>query len=162
MEENQSCLTTFFTLTDVDFEKHDSSNYDMSISSLNKKEVYEENCHVPTSISETKEIESKTSSLTKEIRDSSCEDLIIDHFITSPLVLGSSYSKESNEFISHLYSYDEHSKVSDNLLCSDFSVDRVTDINQFILEEETKSPIDLSFEDELFSEESSCNDLSYP
>ena len=140
-------------------------NYDMSISSLNEKEVYEENCHVlkdTTSISETKEIDSKTSSLAKEIRDSSCGDLIIDHFITSPLVLDSSYSKESNDFLPHLYSYDEHSKTSDNLLCSDFSVDRVTDITQFILEEEIKPPIDSSFEEELINEEFSCNDLSYP
>ena len=143
----------------MDFEEHDISNYDMSISSLKEKEVYEENCHVSTFISETKEIESKTSSLAEEIQDSSCGDLIIDHFISSPLVLDFSYSKESNDFLPHLYSYDEHSKTSDNLLCSDFSVDRVTDINQFILEEETKSPINLSFEDEPFSEESSCNDL---
>ena len=36
------------------------------------------------------------------------------------------------------------------------------DINQSILEEETKSPIDSSFEEELFSEESSCDNLSCP
>ena len=103
-----------------------------------------------------KKIQSKTSSLAEEIRDSSCGDLIIDNFITSPLVLDFSYSKESNDFLSHLYSYDEHSKVSDNLLCSDFSVDRV------ILEEETKPPIDPYFEEEFFNEEFSCDDLSYP
>ena len=43
-----------------------------------------------------------------------------------------------------------------------YSVDRVTDINQFFLEEETKPPIDSSFEEELFNEEFSCDDLSYP
>ncbi len=36
------------------------------------------------------------------------------------------------------------------------------DINQSILEEETKSPIDSSFEEELFNEESSYDNLSCP
>lgn len=160
VEENQPYMTSFFTLMDVDFKELEVSDNDMSTSSLNENEVYEEDCHILkdfSSMSEMEEIESETPSSAEETQDSSCGNLISDPFIKCPLIPESSYSKESNDFLPHLSSYDEHSSVSDNLLCSDLSVDLVMDINQPILEEETKSLINSSFEEELSSEESSCD-----